>query len=103
MKLELFAENWPESVIRCKGMMWFSDEDEMSYILETSGRQIQAAAAGIWLAACSKEEQEEVLAQEPKLQAEWNEEVGDRMVKICIIGQKLNKEEICKDLDSLLD
>ena len=34
---------------------------------------------------------------------EWNEEVGDRMVKICIIGQKLNKEEICKDLDSLLD
>ena len=53
--------------------------------------------------ACSKEEQEEDLAQEPKLQAEWNEEVGDRMVKICIIGQKLNKEEICKDLDSLLD
>ena len=103
MKLEEYAAKWPRNIIRSKGIMWFSDEDEMSYILETSGRQIQAAAAGIWLAACSKEEQEEVLAQEPKLQAEWNEEVGDRMVKICIIGQKLNKEEICKDLDSLLD
>lgn len=103
MKLEEYAAKWPRNIIRSKGIMWFSDEDEMSYILETSGRQIQAAAAGIWLAACSKEEQDEVLAQEPKLQAEWNEEVGDRMVKICIIGQKLNKEEICKDLDSLLD
>ena len=103
MKLEEYAAKWPRNIIRSKGIMWFSDEDDMSYILETTGRQIQAAAVGVWLAACSKEEQEEVLAQEPKLQAEWNEEVGDRMVKICIIGQKLNKEEICKDLDSLLD
>lgn len=103
MKLEEYAAKWPRNIIRSKGIMWFSDEDDMSYILETTGRQIQAAAVGVWLAACSKEEQEEVLAQEPKLKAEWNEEVGDRMVKICIIGQKLNKEEICKDLDSLLD
>ena len=103
LKLEEYAAKWPRNIIRSKGIMWFSDEDDMSYILETTGRQIQAAAVGVWLAACSKEEQEEVLAQEPKLQAEWNEEVGDRMVKICIIGQKLNKEEICKDLDSLLD
>lgn len=103
LKLEEYAAKWPRNIIRSKGIMWFSDEDDMSYILETTGRQIQAAAVGVWLAACSKEEQEEVLAQEPKLKAEWNEEVGDRMVKICIIGQKLNKEEICKDLDSLLD
>ena len=103
LKLEEYVAKWPRNIIRSKGIMWFSDEDDMSYILETTGRQIQAAAVGVWLAACSKEEQEEVLAQEPKLKAEWNETVGDRMIKICIIGQKLNKEEICKDLDSLLD
>lgn len=103
MKLEEYAGRWPRNIIRCKGVLWFSDEDDMAYVFETSGRQIQAGASGRWLAACDKKEQEEVLAEEPKLREEWDESVGDRMIKLCIIGQKLNKEEICKELDSLLD
>lgn len=102
-KLESYASRWPKNIIRCKGVLWFSDEDNMAYVFETSGRQISAGASGQWLATCSKKEQEEVLATEPKVKAEWDEKVGDRMVKLCIIGQKLNKEEICKELDSLLD
>ncbi|MDD6653709.1 MAG: GTP-binding protein, partial [Treponema sp.] len=48
-------------------------------------------------------EQEEVLASEPKMRAEWDEKVGDRMVKLCIIGQKLDKKAISQELDALLD
>lgn len=102
-KLEEYASRWPRNIIRCKGVLYFSDEDNMAYVFETSGRQIQAGASGTWLAACSKKEQEEVLAQEPKLRAEWDEQVGDRMIKLCIIGQKLDKAQITKDLDALLD
>lgn len=75
----------------------------MAYVFETSGRQISAGASGQWLAACSKKEQEEVLAQEPKVRAEWDEEVGDRMIKLCVIGQKLDKAKITAELDALLD
>ena len=75
----------------------------MAYVFETSGRQIQAGASGTWLAPCSKKEQEEVLASEPKMSAEWDEKVGDRMVKLCIIGQKLDKKAISQELDALLD
>lgn len=102
-KLEEFAGRWPRNIIRCKGVLWFSDEENMAYVFETSGRQISAGASGQWLASCSKKEQEKVLASEPKIRAEWDEKVGDRMIKLCIIGQKLDKDAVCRELDALLD
>lgn len=102
-KLEDYAGRWPRSIIRSKGVVWFSDEKNMAYVFETSGRQISAGASGTWLAAAPKSEQEEILAQEPKMREEWDEKVGDRMIKLCIIGQKMNKDQITKDLDSILD
>ena len=102
-KLEEFAGRWSRNIIRCKGVLWFSDEENMAYVFETSGRQISAGASGQWLASCSKKEQEEVLASEPKIRAEWDEKVGDRMIKLCIIGQKLDKDAVCRELDALLD
>ena len=102
-KLEEYAGRWPRNIIRSKGVVWFSDEQNMAYVFETSGRQISAGASGTWLAAAPKEEQDEVLAQEPKMREEWDEKVGDRMIKMCIIGQKMDKEKIISELDSLLD
>ena len=102
-KLEEYAGRWPRNIIRSKGVVWFSDEQNMAYVFETSGRQISAGASGTWLAAAPKAEQEEVLAQEPKMREEWNEKVGDRMIKLCIIGQKMDKAKITAELDALLD
>ncbi len=103
IKLDEYASRWPRSIIRSKGVMWFSDEDDMAYVLETSGRQIQAGYSGNWLASCPKEEQEKVLAEEPEMKKDWDEKVGDRMIKMVIIGRHLDKEQICKDLDACLD
>ena len=102
-KLEKYAGVWPRNIIRSKGVGWFSDEQDMAYVFETSGRQIQAGASGRWLATASKREQEKILAREPRMREEWDEKVGDRMIKLCIIGQKLDKKKICADLDALLD
>ncbi|MBO5608163.1 MAG: GTP-binding protein [Treponema sp.] len=101
-KLDDFAERWPKNIIRCKGLMWFSDEPEMAWVFETSGRQIQAGYSGQWIAAASESERREILAQNPKIQEEWDEKVGDRMIKLCIIGQKLDKKAISAELDKCL-
>ena len=101
-KLDEYANNWPKSIIRCKGLLWFSDEEEMAYVFETSGRQIQAGYSGQWIAAAPKKEQEEILAANPQIKKEWDEKVGDRMVKLCIIGQNLDKKAISADLDKCL-
>lgn len=101
-KLDEFANIWPKNIIRCKGLMWFDDEPEMAWVFETSGRQISAGYSGQWLAACPKKDQEEVLAKNPKIKEEWDEKVGDRMIKLCIIGQNLDKKMISAELDNCL-
>lgn len=102
-KLDQFAAKWPRNIIRSKGVIWFSDEDEMAYVLETSGRQIQAGYSGNWLASCPPAEQKRVLAEEPEMKKDWDEKVGDRMIKLVIIGRHLDKDQISKDLDACLD
>ncbi len=101
-KLDEYANKWPRSIIRCKGLLWFSDEEEMAYVFETSGRQIQAGYSGQWIAAAPKGEQKKILAANPQIASEWDEKVGDRMVKLCIIGQNLDKAKISAELDSCL-
>ncbi len=100
--LDSYANNWPKNIIRCKGLMWFADEPEMAWVFETSGRQIQAGYSGQWIAASSPAEQKEILDANPQIKAEWDEKVGDRMIKLCVIGQNLDKEKISAELDKCL-
>ncbi|MCQ2576628.1 MAG: GTP-binding protein [Treponema sp.] len=102
IKLDQYAARWPRSIIRSKGVVWFSDEDDMAVVLETSGRQIQAGYSGNWLAACPKKEQEEVLAENPEMRKDWDEKVGDRMIKLVVIGRHLDRKQIEADLDACL-
>ena len=101
-KLDEYANRWPRGIIRCKGLLWFSDEEEMAYVFETSGRQIQAGYSGQWVVAAPMSEQKKILAANPQIQAEWDDKVGDRMIKLCIIGQKLDKKKISAELDACL-
>lgn len=102
-KLDEFAGRWPKNIIRCKGLMWFADEPEMAWVFETSGRQIQAGYSGQWIATASAKEQKEILKANPDIQKEWDEEIGDRMIKLCVIGQNLDKEAISAELDACLE
>ena len=101
-KLDEYANKWPRNIIRCKGLMWFSDEPEMAWVFETSGRQISAGYSGQWVAACPAKEQKEILEANPKIKEEWDETVGDRMIKLCVIGQNLDKAKISAELDACL-
>ena len=102
VKLDQYASRWPRNIIRSKGVIWFSDEDDMAMVLETSGRQIQAGYSGQWLAACPKREQERVLKENPEMRKDWDEKVGDRMIKLVVIGRHLDRKQIEADLDACL-
>ena len=101
-KLDKVASEWPKNIIRSKGIMWFDDEPDMIYVLETTGRQIVAGYSGQWLATAPKAERDKILASDPEMKKNWDEKLGDRMIKICIIGTHLDKEAISKQLDSAL-
>ncbi len=94
---------WRKNIIRCKGIIWFSDEQDMSYVFEQAGNQFQMGEAGLWIASAPENEKNQILKENPELLKNWDSEVGDRIIKLVFIGQNLEKEEIKKELDTILN
>lgn len=96
------AKQWPKSVIRAKGICYFSDNTDMSYLFEQAGVQKKLTQAGQWYATAPEDELQRMLATEPGLARDWDPVYGDRMQKIVFIGQKMDKEAITSALDFCL-
>ena len=94
---------WRRNIIRCKGIIWFSDEQDMSYIFEQAGNQMQLGEGGLWIASAPENEKNMLIKENPEILKKWDAEVGDRIIKLVFIGQKLEKEEIKAELDKILD
>ena len=97
------ARKWPKSVIRAKGICYFSDNTDMSYRFEQAGKQKLLREAGQWYATAPEEDRLELMRQDPNFFKDWDEKYGDRMQKIVFIGQNMDKEQIISDLDRCLD
>ena len=75
----------------------------MSYMFEQAGVQKKVTEAGQWFCTAPENELKEILAENPEILNDWDEKYGDRMQKIVFIGQNMDKEQICRDLDTCLD
>ena len=96
------AKNWPKSVIRCKGVCYFKENPDMSYLFEQAGRQKSLKEAGRWYATAPEEDLEVLLARDPGLMRDWDPEYGDRMQKLVALGQKMDRAAITAQLDACL-
>lgn len=102
-KFDYFVgKHWPANIIRCKGLCYFSNNKDMCYLFEQAGIQKNLKPAGYWFATAPAEELKVMLERDPQLRRDWDDEYGDRMVKLVFIGQHLDKEEITRGLNSCL-
>ena len=99
--LEYISKPWPKKIIRAKGITYFTDEKNMSYMFEQAGSLKDLTEAGPWLVDEPPHIQKEILNQNPDLKKEWDEFYGDKMIKIVFIGKGITKEEIAKELDKI--
>ena len=102
-KFEAFLDDYPTSIIRTKGLIWFSDERSDSYLFEQAGKQASAQNFGRWFAAESEAEQKRILAETPQLQKIWDEKYGDRIIRLVFIGQHMDKKKIIQVMNDCLD
>ncbi|ACX73744.1 CobW/P47K family protein [Fibrobacter succinogenes subsp. succinogenes S85] len=102
-KFEAFLDDYPTSIIRTKGLLWFSDERSESYLFEQAGKQASAQNFGRWFAAESKAEQQRILEENPQLQKIWDEKYGDRIIRLVFIGQHMDKKKIIQVMKDCLD
>lgn len=99
---DFVARQWPEQVIRCKGLCYFSNEKDVCYVFEQAGKQVNLRNAGQWYATMPQFQLREFLKNNPKIKKDWKEPYGDRMQKLVFIGQNLDKEAITRTLDKCL-
>ena len=101
---EFVARKWPRDVVRAKGICYFADECDMCYVFEQAGQQKTVKQAGQWLATMPADQLAELRKNNPQLEKEWDEEYGDRMIKLVFIGQhiKEQKDAIIAELDKCL-
>ncbi len=101
-RLMEWMEQWPESVVRAKGMVWLATRHDQAQSLSQAGPSIQFGPAGLWAAALPDEEREALLSEEPELAAAWSEPYGDRASKIVLIGIDMDRRLLTKSLDDCL-
>ena len=100
--LSEFVNNWPESVIRVKGLMWVNNDPDMCYVFEQAGQQFTLTENGQWAALMPEDELKRNMEEIPELRRDWDPKVGDRMVRLCVIGRHMDREAVERGLDACL-
>lgn len=101
-KFTAFTQNYP-NVIRTKGYVWFSSEDDIAYIFEQAGKQTTLNKDSLWVASAPKADQIDILKENPELCKNWDPIYGDRMNQLVFIGKDMDKESIIQQLEDCLD
>lgn len=97
------GSKWSKNIIRSKGVCYFKENPDMSYLFEQAGIQKKLTEAGKWYATAPEDELMQFMQTEPGLLKDWDDKYGDRMQKIVFIGQNMDKEQIIHDLDACLE
>ena len=90
-----------KSIIRTKGLVYFTNDNRMSYVYEQAGRQKVLTENGPWYATLPRYQIEQMLLHDEKFRHDWDEKYGDRMIKLVFIGQHLDKKKIKSELDKI--
>ena len=83
------------------GLLYFTDDKDMSYVYEQAGKQKYLTENGPFYATLSPYEIDRMLASDPKFAHDWDDKYGDRMVKLVFIGQNIDRAALKAELDKI--
>lgn len=102
MRFVEWCDRMPDSIVRAKGIIWSARHQDVALLLSQAGSSAKIEPVSYWVAALSSTQQQDVFQQSPEVLEDWDEEFGDRMTQLVIIGIDLDKEDIINQLDSCL-
>jgi G3E family GTPase len=99
----LFQNSFMKTILRSKGICYFSSDFDNAYVEESVGPDATIQPFGKWVGAADSDTVPDILKQNPSLKSEWDPNYQDRKEEIVFIGQKLDKKKLKELLDSCLD
>ncbi len=101
-KFNLWAHENDHRIIRAKGVIYFSDNPDYSYIYESAGSQKSLVNQGMWYSlTLSNAQIQQLLKTNPSFAHDYDPIYQDRLVKLVFIGQNLDEKAIRKELDRI--
>ncbi|EDM44494.1 putative regulatory protein (nitrile hydratase activator like) [unidentified eubacterium SCB49] len=97
--------DFPQNIIRSKGLFWLASRSDQALIWSSAGGSCKADIAGVWWASMTFGERINYAAfaeNQDEIESDWDPKFGDRKVELVFIGQHLDKEEIVTQLDACL-
>jgi G3E family GTPase len=101
-RLMEWMSDWPEDVVRAKGMVWLATRNDMAQNFSQAGPSIQFGPAGQWVASLPESEREAILLEDENAADYWDSVYGDRINKIVFIGLSMNRQQLTDELDKCL-
>ncbi|MDE6810059.1 MAG: GTP-binding protein [Muribaculaceae bacterium] len=95
--------HWPKNIIRAKGVVYFSQNRDMSILFEQAGSQKKITEAGYWFATAPEAELRQMMKNDANLRRDWDDTYGDRMEKIVLIGRDLDRNKLYELFDNCLE
>jgi len=101
--LDYVAEDFPTSIIRSKGIFWIASRPDKAVLWSQAGSSLKAEIYGRWWASVPLKQRalsEAYLENQEEIQRKWDQQWGDRMNELVLIGQDMDQEKIIADLDN---
>jgi len=103
--LQYVSRDFPNTIIRSKGIFWIASRPENAILWSQAGGSLKAEIYGRWWASVSLKQRamsQDYMDNQDFIQEKWDEDWGDRMNELVFIGQDMDKEQIAADLDQCL-
>lgn len=103
--LQFVQNDFPQTIIRSKGLFWIASRPEQAIIWSSAGGSLKTDPAGVWWASMPFGERISYAAfvnNQNIIEREWHEVFGDRKIELVFIGQHLDVGNITKQLEACL-
>jgi len=103
--LNYISSDFPNTVIRSKGIYWMASRPENAILWSQAGGSLKAEIYGRWWVSVPMKRRamsESYLENQETIQQKWDKKWGDRMNELVFIGQDMDQKKITSDLDKCL-
>ncbi len=98
-------KNFPNTIIRSKGLFWLASRPGQALVWGQAGGSIQADSAGVWWDSMPFENRIRNLVfieNQDIIESNWHQDFGDRKNEIVFIGKDMDEKKIKSDLFNCL-
>jgi G3E family GTPase len=102
---DYLGNEWHAGILRSKGLFWIASRPDEALNWSQAGGSLRAEGAGVWWASMpfsqriNDETYQENLAE---IESRWDKQFGDRQNELVIIGQDINEDLICLELEKCI-